>query len=216
MPQVIIIGNSGAARECYWLLDDMVRSAPGLRNYYIFKGFLAWNGYQGDLKKMAHFLLGDARDYSPSTDELFVIGIGQPNLRKAVFEDFKERGANFLTLVHPWSDISPVAEVGEANIFQRGSSVHCDVCIGNANYFNGAINVGHDVEIGDYNFIGPASLLLGDCSIGSQNMIGVRSTFLAKSRIGSGNIIAPGSVIYKGCGNNCRLAGNPALKIGEK
>lgn len=215
MPQVIIIGNSGAARECYWLLDDMRRAAPGLKNYYLFKGFLSWQDHQGDLKGLARFLLGDARNYSPSAEELFVIGIGQPDLRKAVFEDFKARGANFLTLVHPWSDISPAAEVGEANIFQRGSTVHCDACIGNANYFNGAINVGHDVEIGDYNFIGPASLLLGECSIGSQNMLGVRCTLLPKARVGNGNILAPGSIVYKGCKDNGRLAGNPALKIGD-
>lgn len=215
MPQVVIIGNSGAARECYWLLDDMVRAAPGLKNYYMFKGFLVWNGYRGDLKKLAHFLLGDAREYVPSPDDLFVIGIGQPYLRKAAYEDFKARGADFLTLVHPWSEISPEAEVGEANIFQRGSTVHCDTCIGNANYFNGAINVGHDVEIGDYNFIGPASLLLGECSIGSQNMLGVRCTLLPKACVGNGNILAPGSIVYKGCKDNCRLAGNPALNIGD-
>ena len=213
MPQIVIIGNSGAARECYWLLDDMIRAAPGQRNYYKFKGFLAWNGYQGDLKKLAHFLLGDTREYVLSSEDLFVIGIGQPDLRKVIYEDFKARGAGFLTLAHPWSDISPAAEVGEANIFQRGSTVHCDACIGNANYFNGAINVGHDVEIGDYNFIGPASLLLGESRIGSQNMIGVRSTILPKARIGNGNSIAPGSIVYKGCGDNRRLAGNPALKI---
>ena len=165
------------------------------------------------MKGLARFLLGDARNYSPSAEELFVIGIGQPDLRKAVFEDFKARGVAFLTLVHPWADIAPTAQVGEANIFQRGSTVHCDASIGHANYFTVAVNLAHDARVGDYNFIGPASLLLGESRIGSQNMIGVRSTILPKARIGNGNSIAPGSIVYKGCGDNRRLAGNPALTI---
>ena len=35
------------------------------------------------------------------------------------------------------------------------------------------------------------------------------------SKIGDNNKIAPLSAVYKGCKNNCYMAGNPALKIGS-
>ena len=215
MPQVIIVGNSGAARECYWLLQDMIQATPGLRNIYKFRGFLSWKHHVADLKSMSSWLLGDADDYVIHPDDVFVIGMGDPALRKAVFESFKKRGASFLTLIHPWSDINSTAQLGEGNIFQRGSTVYCDSVIGNANYFNGAVNVAHDVQIGDYNFFGPFSLLLGECHIGSGNMLSTQTTILPKARVGDGNLIAPGSFVYKGCKNNCRMAGNPALKVGQ-
>lgn len=212
MPQVIIIGNSGAARECYWLLQDMCNAAPSLKFYYNFKGFLGWNGHPESLKSMAKYNLGDAADFHVR-DELLVVGIGAPHLRKVVYEHYKNLGASFLTLVHPWSEVNVTAQLGEANIFQRGSTVFCDTVIGNANYFNGAVNVSHDVCIGDYNFIGPFSLLLGECSIESCNTLGAQVTVLPLARVGNSNIIAPGSFVYKGCKDNCRLAGNPALRI---
>lgn len=215
MPQVIIVGNSGAARECYWLLQDMIQATPGLANIYKFRGFLSWKRHVADLKSMSSWLLGDADDYVIQPDDVFVIGMGDPGLRKAVFESFKERGASFLTLIHPWSNINSTAQLGEGNIFQRGSTVYCDSVVGNANYFNGAVNVAHDVQIGDYNFLGPFSLLLGECRIGSGNTMSTQTTILPKARVGDCNHIAPGSFVYKGCKNNCRMAGNPALKIGQ-
>ena len=213
MADIIIIGNSGAARECHALFQEMLCAAPGLQYLYKFKGFLSWQNYSGNLKGHNAQLLGDAETYPISNNDLFVIGIAAPALRRAVYENLKKRGASFLTLIHPWSEISPEATIGEGNIFQRGSTVYCDSIVGNANYFNGAINLAHDVTIGDYNFIGPASLILGGCTVGNENSIGVHSVLLPKASIGNSNIIAPGSIVYKGCKDNCRLAGNPALDI---
>ena len=215
MPNVVIVGVGGAARECYWILDDMLKAAPGLKNYYLFKGFLNWNKHPQDLKRLASFLLGDGEKYSPCSDDVFVIGIAQPSVRKEIYEFFKAQDAAFMNLVHPWSDIASSAIIGEGNIFQRGSTVYCDTVVGNANYFNGSVNLSHDSCIGDFNFIGPTSLLLGESSIGSLNSFGSNVTVLPKARIGDANIIAPGSVIFKGCRNNCRMAGNPALCIGK-
>ena len=215
MNDVIIIGNSGAARECYWLLDDMLRLAPGFKNICRFGGFLSWKGYDGDLKELACHALGSSDNHEVRDNAQYVIGVGQPALRKAIFEEFKARGARFMTLVHPWADISPSAVIGEANIFQRWSSVFCNAVVGNANYCNGAVNLAHDVVVGDYNFLGPVVLLLGNCAIGSENQIGAQCNILPGARIGDGNIIAPGSSVYKGSGDNCRLAGNPARNLGK-
>ena len=45
-------------------------------------------------------------------------------------------------------------------------------------------------------------------------MVATQCTLLPKARIGNRNILAPGSFVYKGCRDNCRLAGNPALNLG--
>lgn len=215
MPKIIIIGNSGAARECYWILRDVMESAPGLAGYYTFSGFLDWKGYVGDLKELHHFHLGTADAYEPGPDDLFILGVGKPELRKEIFMTFKARGAYFMNLIHPWSSISPTAVMGEGNIFQRGSTVYCNSRIGNGNYFNGAVNLSHDASVGDFNFLAPYAIVLGGASVGSCNHLGPHSVLLEHTRMGNDNLLAPGSVIYKGCRNNCRMAGNPALKIGK-
>ncbi len=213
MPRILIIGNSGAARECYWVLRDVMESAPGLAHYYSFGGFLDWKGYAGDLKDLRDFYLGTADDYAPGPDDLFILGVGKPELRKEIFTAFKARGASFMNLIHPWSSIAPSAVIGEGNIVQRGCTVYCNASIGNGNYLNGAVNLSHDASIGDFNFLAPYSIVLGGAGIGSCNHLGPHSVLLEHARMGNGNLLAPGSVIYKGCRDNCRMAGNPALKI---
>lgn len=215
MPQVVIIGNSGAARECYWILQDLLQSAPSLRHYYKFHGFLDWKGYPNNLKELATLYLGTADSYKISAEDLFVIGVGEPNLRKVIFEEFKAHNATFMNLIHPWTDICASAEMGEGNVFQRGCTVYCNAKIGNGNYINGAANISHDAQIGSFNFLGPYSLVLGGAQVGSCNHLGPHSVLLEHSVMGDGNLLAPGSTIYKGCKNNCRMAGNPALCIGK-
>lgn len=213
MRRLWIIGNSGAARECYWLFRDMLSADAKLEKTCEFAGFLAWRGYASNLKTLAEFFRGEALDYMPTLEDVFAIGVGAPQLRSDIWLTMKERGAKFFTLVHPWSDIAPSAIIGEANIFQRASTVFCDAVIGNANYLNGAVNISHDVKLGDANFLGPYALALGGSQIGSRNLLSVRTTLLPGARIGDDNIITPGSFVYKGCGNHRRLTGNPALPV---
>lgn len=215
MKKLWIIGNSGAARECYWLFQDMLKGPHALCADMEFAGFLSWRGHQGDLKSLASFFKGEALDMIPASGDLFAIGIGQPDLRWDVYSCMKDRGACFFTLRHPVSDINPKATVGNANIFQLGSTVFCDAVLGHANYLNGSVNLSHDAKVGDANFFGPFAIVLGGARVGSRNLVSVRSTLLPGARIGDDNIIAPGSVIYKGCASGRRMAGNPATILGN-
>jgi acetyltransferase-like isoleucine patch superfamily enzyme len=209
MPSVLIIGNSGAARECYWLLRDVMQQQGDLS----FKGFLSFEGYLGELRELSDLQLGVDDTYVPVADDVFVIGIGAPDLRMKAFCKWKERGAEFFTLVHPVCTIQSGVTLGEANIFACASYISCNTSLGSANYFNGSVVVGHDVTLGDANFFAPFSFVGGDVRIGSRNSFGVRSTVLAKARIGNDNTIAPGAFVYKGCRNNTIMSGNPALDI---
>lgn len=215
MPRVLIIGNAGAARECYWILQDLLESSPGLKTYYQFGGFLSWHGHESNLKELAAWFRGDLSDYAVDPAELYVIGIGRPDLRRDVFRKLKECGAQLMNLIHPWTAISPSATLGEGNIFQRGCTIHANAIVGDGNYINGAANISHDASIGDFNFLAPFSIVLGGAVIGSLNHLGPHSVVLENVCIGNHNIIGPGSILYKGCKDDCILAGNAALKVGS-
>ncbi|GHU19191.1 hypothetical protein FACS189475_05970 [Betaproteobacteria bacterium] len=208
---VVIIGNSGAARECYWLLREVMKNQEDL----VFKGFLAFERFEGNLSKLSGFSLGSDDDYSPEPGDVFIIGIGQPSLRLKVFHKWKAKGASFMTLMHP--NVVLVGDdvlLGEGNILAAGCYLSCDVLLGNANYLNGSVVIGHDVQMGDGNFFGPFSIVLGNTRIGSGNNFGTHSVILPEARIGSNNTIVPGAYVYKGCGDNRTMSGNPAQDLG--
>lgn len=206
--RVVIIGNSGAARECYWLLrlvQEADKSTPP------FKGFLAWNGYAGQLCELEHLSLGDAETYTPEPGDLFVIGIGKPALRMEVHGWLVRRHLELFTLKHPDVYICPSASMGTGNIFQRDCVVQANATIGNANYFNGGIIVGHDAAIGDGNTFNLRTAISGHARIGDGNQFAPQCMVLEHAKIGNWNVFAPGTAIYKGCRDHCLMAGNPAL-----
>lgn len=215
MEEIVIVGNSGAARECYQIFMDCWWASPTLRFSTHFKGFLSYKGFLGNLGPLASMMLGDLDGYAAAPADRFIIGIGRPDLRKAVFGDIKAREGIFINLISPWSYVPFDCVLGEANIINSGCNFSSNSQIGDGNYFNGGVRLGHDVNIGSFNFFGPSTTALGGASIGNENIIAVQSALLEHSRIGDSNHIHPASVLFKGCGNHCRMAGNPALKIAD-
>lgn len=209
--KLVILGNSGAARECYWLALDCI--AAGMHAEV--RGFLSFEGHGGDLRDLAHMALGLDDAYRPEPGDSFVIGIGDPALRQRAFCKWKNRGAAFVNLIHPQARLVGNPTLGEGNILACNSYVSCDSTLGDANYLNGSVVIGHDVRMGSFNFWGPFSMALGGARIGSRNTFGVFSVALAHAKVGDGNTIAPGACLYKGCGNGTVMGGNPAFCMGN-
>lgn len=205
---IVFLGNSGAARECYWILRLCQEHDPGTPP---FKGFLAWHGFPDNLHELSCYSLGNSDTYSLEPEDRFVIALGKPSLRRAAYAWLKERGARFHTLIHPNVYICPSATYGEASIFTGGCAILANVSIGNCNYFNGSITAGHDSVIGDFNVFNLCTHLFGNVRIGNGNLTSPQTLLLQNSRIGSCNTFAPASVVYRGCGDYCHMAGNPAL-----
>lgn len=205
---LVFVGNSGAARECYWVLEQArkldQRTPP-------FKGFLAWHNYRGQLCDLEQFFLGNSDEYNFKPDDQFVIAVGKPSLRKEIYSWLIEKGAKFFTLIHPDTYICPSAVIGEANIFAGKCSILANARIGNANFFNGGISVGHDSIIGNANTCNLLTSFFGESHVGNCNHFAPFTLILEHSRIGSHNSFAPGSVVYRGCGDYCHMSGNPAL-----
>lgn len=215
MTRVFIIGNSGAARECYWIFRDLSARTPDVARQFRFAGFLDWKGYKGSLQDLQPLHRGSFDDHDVDAEDRYVLGVGSPALRREIFQSAKARGATFMNLVHPDAYVLETAVLGEGNVLQRGASAFGNVVIGNGNFINGFAALAHDAVMGDFNFLAPYAMLLGGARMGSGNHLGPQSVMLEHTHMGDGNILAPGAILYKGCRDHCRLAGNPALTIGR-
>lgn len=211
MKNVIIVGKGGFSRECYSILQIVMQYNRELQ----FAGFLAYNCDEWDSERLHDKFLGNSSDYDFSITDHVVLAIGDNELREAAYHHLKERNCSFMNLIHPFSYIDPSAILGEGNILGAGSSISCDVKMGNCNILNGTVIVGHDAVLGDFNFCGPFVQLLGYTVMGDKNDLAVSSIMLPKTSIGNANSISPASVVYTRFQNNCRIHGNPALKIGS-
>lgn len=154
----------------------------------------------------------EATNYFKTIDNRFTIGIGNPVLRKRLYDKFTAVGGEFTSV------ISPLAIIGNYDVkIGIGSNVLSGAVFSNSNsigkgciiYYNSIIT--HDCEIGDFVEISPSVTLLGRCKIGSYTQIGANTTILPDINIGKNVIIGAGSVVTKDMPDNCLVVGVPAV-----
>jgi sugar O-acyltransferase (sialic acid O-acetyltransferase NeuD family) len=153
-----------------------------------------------------------AANYFETIDNRFTIGIGNPVLRKQLYDKFTNLGGKFT------STISPLSTIGSYDVqIGIGSNVLSGVVFSNNStigvgcivYYNSIIT--HDCIIGNFVEISPSVTILGRCIIGSYTQIGANVTILPDVIIGVNVIIAAGAVVTKDVPNNCMVAGIPAV-----
>ncbi|HEY9167874.1 MAG TPA: acetyltransferase [Lutibacter sp.] len=153
----------------------------------------------------------EATNYFKTIDNRFTIGIGNPVLRKQLYDKFTAIGGKFI------STISPLAIIGNYDVqIGIGSNVLSRAVFSNSStiglgciiYYNSIIT--HECKIGDFVEISPAVTLLGRCKIGSYSQIGANATILPDVKIGQNVIIGAGAVVTKDIPDNCMAVGVPA------
>lgn len=158
----------------------------------------------------------EASVYFKTIDNQFTIGIGNPLLRKQLYEKFTALGGAFT------STISPLAIIGTFDVkMGDGLNVLSGAVFSNGTmlgkgcivYYNSIIT--HDCIIGDFVEISPSVTLLGRSQVGSYSQIGSNTTILPNIKIGENVIIGAGSVVTKNLPDNCVAVGIPAKIIKE-
>ena len=156
----------------------------------------------------------EASNYFKSTDNRFTIGIGNPILRKKLFDKFKSLGGEFISTISPSAIIASFdVEIGIGSNILTGAVFSSSSKIGSGCivYYNAIIT--HDCLIGDFVEISPNVTILGKAIIGNYSHIGASATILPKITVGTNVIIGAGSVVTKDVPDNCVVAGIPAKII---
>lgn len=208
--EIIIIGAGGFAYECWLMLRKLLdMGAPAT-----FAGFAAKEASSILSYGLGEFFLGDEDAVEIRPKREFIIAVGSPYARKAIYERFKIRGARFMNLVDPSAIVSEeILERTEASIFCPNSlTVSLEFGIGNV--VNSLTTVAHDTRIGDFNVLSGHCDVCGHAEIGDLNFLGSHVSMLPSSKLGNGNRVAAGSVVYKKHRDGRILLGNPAQDVG--
>jgi sugar O-acyltransferase (sialic acid O-acetyltransferase NeuD family) len=209
---MLIIGAKGFAKEVLEVLHDLnllndicfyddVNTTPPVK---LFGQFPILKTFQ------------EAEVYLKTIDNQFTIGIGNPLLRKKLFDKFSAIGGELI------STISPLASIGSFDVqIGNGTNVLSGAVFSNGSkigkgsivYYNSVIT--HDCVIGDFVEISPSVTILGRSKVGSFTQIGSNSTILPDIKIGENVIIGAGAVVTKDIPDNCLAIGIPANVVKE-
>lgn len=153
-----------------------------------------------------------ASDYFKTIDARFVLGIGQPVLRRNLARQFEAMGGVLTSVVSPFAQIGHFGnDIGTGCSIMTNALISNDVQIGSGCivYFNAIIT--HDCKIGDFVEFSPGATILGRCKIGSFSQIGSNVTILPNVSIGDNVVIGAGSVVTKDIPSNSLAVGVPAV-----
>lgn len=154
-------------------------------------------------------------EYNPMEIEL-VNGIGstgQTSLRQRIFKNFKNKGYNFASVIHPSAIISRDAAFGEGVQIQAGAIVQRGSTVGNNTIINTRASIDHDCHIGDHVHIAPGVTLSGGVMVESGVHIGTGAVVIQSIVIGTESVIGAGSVVIRNVSSHAKVMGVPAKEV---
>lgn len=207
MKDLIIAGAGGFGREALSLAKILNSIDP----QWNIKGFINDIPDALDGIKCSHCIIGTIKDWQPSDNEVFVMGISSPNGKEKVASILKAKGARFVTLIHPMALVSEYVTMGEGCIINGRSSIGDNAVLGNFVNLAGSM-VGQDAVMGDYSTItGYANIT--NAHLGKRVFVGSHAVILNKRRVGDDAYICAGSIVFSHVKAGTKVFGNPAKRF---
>lgn len=144
------------------------------------------------------------------------MGIGsiEPNSKRSkVFKQFKEKGYNFTSCIHPKALISETAIIDEGVQIMAGAIVQPFVQIHSNTIINTGASIDHECLIGENVHVAPGSVLSGNVHIEKNCHIGTGAIVIQGIRIGTNSMVAAGAVVVNNIGCNRKVMGVPAKEV---
>lgn len=214
MKKIAILGGGGFCREVKCLIDDINAKYPT----YNLLGYFDDSKMQKKMNGL-HYL-GEIADINKIEYPLdVVIAIGDPRIKKNIFEKIKNQNINYPNLFHP-SVIKSEDDVnfGRGNILCAGNILTCNIEIKNFVIVNLGCTIGHDTLIEDYCSLMPNVNISGEVTLRQSAYIGTGATIINKIEVGKQTIIGAGAVVANNLPENCTAVGIPAkpIKLADK
>jgi len=146
-----------------------------------------------------------------SLDEIeFCIAVGEPIIRKKIFDNLASSGMKLATLIHPDVTIPKSTIIGEGTIICKFVSITCDISIGKNVYVHPMACIGHDAIIGENTIVSSYVDVAGSCNIGNCTFLAINVILKQGVSIGHNTIVGMGSIVHRDLPDGVIALGNPA------
>lgn len=208
--KLIIVGAGGFGREVHaWATQH-----PGNGTLWEIAGFLDdrdANGTSGP--PLPAGILGPVAGHVVASDALYLCGLGSPEHKRRVLPEMVEKGAEFLTLIHPTCVIGRAVSLGTGVVLCPQVVLTSDIVIGDFVMFNTHATAGHDVRVGACSTISSFCDLTGGVVLGEDVFLASRVSIVPGKKVGNGAYVGAGSVVLQNVREGQRVFGMPARPL---
>jgi sugar O-acyltransferase (sialic acid O-acetyltransferase NeuD family) len=142
-------------------------------------------------------------------DAGYVLGIGDPAVRRQVVGLLDEAGATAFTAVHPSATLGALVTLGEGVVVCAGATISTNVRLGRHVHVNPNATIGHDAVLDDFVSVNPAAVISGEVVIGEETLVGASATVLQNLTVGERTVIGAGAVVTKDVPDKVVVKGIP-------
>lgn len=208
--RLLVIGAGGFGREVLQWAQDV--QAQGSVDWEV-GGFLdanpqAFENFDIDLP-----VLGSPETWQPSPEDRVICAIGDPTIRLRICRELQERGAEFISLIHPSAIVGSRCRIGTGTILCLGVTVTVDATIGDFVVLNVRSCVGHDARIGDGCTVNDFCDVTGNAKLGEGVFLGSHSSVTPSASVGDYARVGAGSVVVRRVRANTTVMGPTAKRI---
>ncbi len=157
--------------------------------------------------------LGSIQAYQPGTNDVFLLGVSDPQGKESIVNLLKSKGAKFINLIHPTAILAKTATIGEGTILCPLSIVSADAIVGSFVTVNSFSGVGHDVLVGDYTTMSSHVDLTGRVHCGRSVFFGTGAKVIPDVSIGDQAIIGAGALVVRTVQSGSTMYTMPAQKL---
>jgi sugar O-acyltransferase (sialic acid O-acetyltransferase NeuD family) len=209
--RIVIVGAGGFGREvCAWIRDILALRSDETTTI---AGFLDENPSALDGFDIPYTVIGDPRKYMPRESDVFVSAVGKPVIRMKLATALRDRGARFMTLVHPTAIVGTGCVLGEGAILCPYSIVTEHASLGDFVMLNVHATVGHDAVLRDGCTLSGHCDITGGVRLGRGVFAGSHAVVLPGVAVGDFAVLGAGSVVVQDVPADVTVMGVPARQI---
>ncbi|MBP3474716.1 MAG: hypothetical protein J6K48_00125 [Lachnospiraceae bacterium] len=210
---VIIVCEDLFGLEIYSILNEIngyVEKERLSNDTYNIMGFISNHSHPFRLvDNSIKPILGDIDSWQPTKNEQYVMGIKNPESKEHFAKILKDKGADFLTILTPWTLVPDHLHIGEGCVISNYSfkdGAVFDEFVTMINVMAGAAHVGAYTTI-------DALANITNADIGKKVRIGSHAFLMEHIQIGDNVQVYSGSMVFANIKPDQKVAGIPANKM---
>lgn len=149
----------------------------------------------------------------PIEEYEIVIAMGEPSMRKKMYEKYKNEGYTLTRIIHKSASVSTKAIIGRGVVILPFVYVAQDTEIGVNTLIHAGARIENDCKIGANCMISSGAFVGAKTIIGDTTFIGPNSAIRDGLNIGNNVIVGMGSCVLKNISDKAVVVGNPSKQI---
>ena len=212
--QLVVLGAGGFGREVLDVVDAVNGSRPATAP--AFEVLAVLDDGKPDPASLEAFgvpLLGRIEALHDLPLEVgYVIGIGSPQIRRAIDQAFQARPCP--VLVHPSVTMGRDVHLGPGTVVCAGARLTNHIRVGRHVHLNLNSTVGHDASLASYVTVSPLVAISGNVILEEGVMIGTGASLNPGITVGAASIIGSGAAVAHDIPPGVMAVGVPAKPRG--